>query len=212
MYEKINFSSELKKLSQAELIRFLGAQLKKDEKLQKEFIKRFNLSVQKKFIQDYIKEFDIALKKSKKSIGNKQFIYDSTKFNTNFLGAKISYLKVLQKQGEYLEALKLCVVVYSYISKIIAHNGIHEAGQSKTTAEKYEKKWMSIQTLLVELYLKIDEDEYHLFDRKTFFNVLKELYDEMLPSYVFNFIFVREHVKLEWFKKVLREEDQSYLE
>jgi len=34
----------------------------------------------------------------------------------------------------------------------------------------------------------------------------------MLQSYAMNFIFVREHVELEWIKKILRNEDLKYFE
>lgn len=212
MYEKINFTQELKKIPQKNLMRFLSTQLKSNELLQKEFIKKFNLGVQKKFIQDYKKEFEIQLKKCRKSQGKGNYLYDVTKFNSQFLSKKISYLTVLEKQEEYLEALKLCLIIYVTISYIVAINGKIEDLSKKTTAERYENKWKKMQIKLIELYQKIDEEEYFLFDRKTFFQELTSLYDISLHSQVFNFIFVREHAKLHWIKQVLKDQDKSYLE
>lgn len=211
MYEKIDFSKELKQLPQKEVIRFLASQLKKNESLQKEFIKRFNLSIQKKFIQDYEKEFETALKKCTKSLGNKKFKYDYLKFNSSFLNEKISYTKILEKQKEYLEALKIYGVIYCYLCKIISNNGHHEIGKP-TTAEKYETRWKNVQEKICELYLKINEEDRLMFDKKRFFNLLKDEYEPMLHSYVFNFIFVRKHMKLEWLKEILKDEDKKFLE
>ena len=212
MYEKINFTQELKKIPQSKLVYFLGAQLKKNENLQKEFIKRFDLKIQKKFIQDYIKECDDALLKSKKAIKPGIFVYEYTKLNKDFVSEKMSYLNVLEKKDDILEALKLCVSLYCMLSKVIAHNGSNEDISKKTTAEKYENKWMKLRMTLIRLYSNLPEDEMYLFDRKTFFNMFKSLYDPMLKSYVFNYIFVRDHVKLHWLKEILRDEDRQFLE
>lgn len=211
MYEKINFTKELKQIPQNELLRFLSSQLKKNELLQKEFIKRFNLSIQQKFIQDYVEEFEIALKKCKKSIGRGEYFYDHVKFNKDFLNQKISYLKVLEKQKETLEALKLCLIIYYIISKVSLHNSNYEYWGSNTTAEKYENRWEKMKDKLCELYLQLDHSQYYLFDRKTFFNILLNLNISGKTSYAMNFIFVREHIKLEWFRKILRDEDKDFL-
>ena len=212
MYEKVNILKELKTIPQKELLRFLSTQLNSNESLQKEFIKRFNLSIQKKFIQDYYDEFKKALKKYKKSIQKGVYYYNSSMFNSQFLSQKISYLTVLEKQGEYLEALKLCLVIYTTLSTIIAVNGKVEDLSIQTTADKLEKKWMKFRLKLVELYSKIDEEEYYLFDRKTFFTILIAQYSLLLHSNVFNFIFVREHAKLQWMIRELRDEDKKFFD
>ena len=152
------------------------------------------------------------MKKHRKSQGNGKYLYNITTFNSQFLSKKISYLTVLEKQEEYLEALNLYLVIYTSITEIIAKNGEVEELSKKTTAERYENKWKKIQLKLIELYKKIPEEEQYLFDKKTFFNDLKNQYDILLYSNVFNFIFVRNHAKLNWLKENLTDDDISYLE
>lgn len=210
MYEKVNIAKELKQIPQDKLIKFLSSQLKKNEPLLKEFIKKFEIQVQQKFIQDYIEETQREAKKTRKSIGNKQFIYNITIFNKQYLHPKISFLKTLIKQEEYLESAKIISALLHIMSHIIAQNGKFEELGGKTTADKYENKLGELQTLLQECYLNIKEEEQYLFDRKTFFTLFDENYKELLSSPIFNFISIRTFAKLKWLEEILKEEDKIY--
>lgn len=210
MYEKINFAKELKKIPQDQLIRFLGSELKKNETLQKEFIKKFDISIQQKFIQDYVKEAFKEMRKTRKSIGNKEYIYQITIFNKNYLHPKISFVKTLIKKQEYLESIKIITALIHSMNTIIAQNGRNEELGGNTTADKYLNKLQELETLIIECYLKLPEEELHFFDRKTFFTLFQENYNILLKSPIFNFIFIRKHAKLEWLYSNLKEEDLVY--
>ena len=212
MYEKVNITKELKQIPQDKLVRFLSSQLKKNEPLLKEFIKKFEIQVQQKFIQDYIEETQREAKKTRKSVGNKQFIYNITIFNKQYLRPKISFVKTLIKQEENLESAKIISALLHIMSHIIAQNGKFEELGGKTTADKYEKKLEELQILLLECYLNIKEEEQYLFDRKTFFTLFNENYKELLSSPIFNFIFIRTFAKLKWLEEILKEEDKMYFE
>ena len=214
MYESVNFSKELKQLPTAKLISFLASELKKNPKLQKEFIKKFksdfNVSIQKNSILTYKDEFEKALKKHKKSIKPKEFKYNYVTFNTTFLNEKISYTNTLIKQKEYLEALKILIIILITICKIIAQNSYYETLNS-TTAHTYEKKLKTICELICNCYTQLLEDEQHLFDRRTAFKLLIEQYELLLHSPIFNFIFIRNIAKLEWFTHILSQKDLELL-
>lgn len=98
------------------------------------------------------------------------------------------------------------------MTKIIAKNGEVEELSSKTTAERYENKWKKIQLKLIELYQNIPDEEQYLFDKKIFFQELKNQYELLLHSRIFNFIFVRNHAKLHWLKENLNQCDIHFLQ
>ncbi|MFP4402178.1 MAG: hypothetical protein ACLFPL_03005 [Candidatus Nanoarchaeia archaeon] len=212
MYERINFKDELKSIPHKDLIQFLSLHLKKNEQLQKEFIKKFNISVQQKFIQEYVDEALAQAQKNRRSIGRGEFIYYVTQFNKLYLHPKISYLKTLIKQKQYLESLKIAIALHHCISHIVAQNGFFEDLGSLTTAEKYENKWNNLEDIIIECYLNLREEEYFLFDKRYVFELFKNSYDLLLKSPIFNFIEVRDHAKLNWLKKKLREEDIELFE
>ncbi|MFT4244043.1 MAG: hypothetical protein ACMXYB_01150, partial [Candidatus Woesearchaeota archaeon] len=138
MYKKVNITKELKQIPQDKLVRFLSSQLKKNEPLLKEFIKKFEIRVQQKFIQDYVHEAKREAKRTKRSIGKGDFIYYVTLFNKQYFHPKISFVKTLIKQEEYLESIKIITALLHIVSHIIAQNGKFEELGGKTTADKYE--------------------------------------------------------------------------
>lgn len=212
MYEKVNFRKELKQIPQTKLVAFLASELKKNESLQKAFIEKFDITIQQKFIQDYIKECESEIRKYRRSIGHGEYVYLVSECNKHFIHPKISFLKTMIKKEQYLEGLKLCLALIQSICTISARNGRVEELGYKTTADRYENKLHDLEKLLITAYKNISVDEYHLFDRKTFFTILGENYSILLRSPIFNFIFIREHAKLEWLINQLQEEDVTYFE
>ncbi|MCH8519466.1 MAG: hypothetical protein LAT82_01795 [Nanoarchaeota archaeon] len=212
MYEKINIAKELKQIPQDKLVRFLSSQLKKNEPLLKEFIKKFDISIQHKFIQDYIVEAQKEMKKARKSIGNKEYMYNITFFNKMYLHPKISYLKTLIKQEEYLESLKIIIALINTMCIIIGQNGRNEELGGNTTADKYKNKLEELEKQLIFCYQNIKEEESPLLDRRTMFTLFQENYSNLLNSPIFNFIYIRKHAKLEWFYTELKEDDRVYFD
>lgn len=211
MYEQINFKSELNSIPHKELVSFLSIQLKNNEQLQKEFIKKFNISIQQKFIQDYVNEAISYTRKNRRSISKGNYVYNVVQLNKAYIHPKISYLKTLVKQEQFLESVKIAIALHYVISYVVAHNGFREDLGSQTSADKYENKWSELEQLIVYCYKRLEEEEYYLLNRRYIFKLFKESYQELLKSPIFNFIRVREHAKLGWLTLHLREEDKQIL-